>query len=392
MFQWLRRSQKANYIVAVIEEDVYCPVSYVRVVNHLQNAPEGWVSSIFTLPKDARSASRELRNASALFLARATSAEAAALASEARDLGLPVIYDIDDYLWKLPDYVSRRDLAGGVDAVLAHATLLLTPSETLRDFVRERFPALPAVIVPNSADILADRSAVRRVRAVLANSDFFRLRDMKNEFFEAIRDGARAAGAILELYYLSNDAPEKHTDDPSLQVIWCGVRSYSSYRRLLESISPEIAFVPLPDDHFSRYKSVIKFAEFGRHRIAAIYSRVEPYASFVRAGEDGWLSENTPSSWKAAVAQVLSMAPSDLDRVRSKAAARSTEEFAGETVRSKFFAALQSAGLRSVSMGGTPRQPPPAEMDFVFREAYDYMVERCAALAWENGRLRRSDK
>lgn len=383
-----RPKADAFHLVVGIEEEIYCPVSYVRVINHLQNAPAGWVSSVYVLPREVGLASEALPKASGLLLARASSPEAAALAAQARESGLPVIYDIDDYLWRLPEYLAARDLANGVDRVLAQATLLTTPSAALGEFVRQKFPKLEVRIVPNSGDIFTGAPRLREVRAVLANSDFFRLPAMKREFFEAVRDGAREAGAKVSLYYLSNDAPEHCTDDPNLRVIWCGIRSYSSYRTLLESVSPEIAFVPLADDHFSRYKSVVKFAEFGFHGIAGIYSRVEPYRSFVADGQDGWLTANSPRAWRETARHVLSLPETERKRIRDRASDRCRREFSGDAVRADFFDALRHAGVRTVA-AVTPSQPPPAQEEFVFRESYDYMVGRCAALAWDVERLRK---
>jgi hypothetical protein len=391
MLKFFRKhSGPSYYLIVGIEEEVYCPVSYVRIVNHLQHMPAGWIGPLFVLPKDALAAAQELKKASCLLLARTSSSESAFLAAQARRAGLPVVYDIDDYLWKLPDYLAAKDLATGVDAVLAHATLVTSPSEALRTFIQGRFPGLPVRIVPNAADVFCDHPPLRHVRAVMANSDFFRLRDMKREFFQALRDGARDADVKLYLYYLSNDAPETCTDDPHLQVIWCGVRSYSSYRTLLSTIEPQIALVPLPDDHFSQYKSVVKFAEYGYHGIAAIYSGVDPYRSFVRDGVDGWLTANTQAEWRAAVRYVLSLAPEELDSARRQASERSRREFGGSQVRSAFFSALESTGMRTVARAQA-LQPPPAQAEFVFREAYDYMVGRCSALESDIYRLRKFD-
>jgi len=375
------------YLLTALEEDPYCPVSYVRIVNHLQRAPSGWGALKIILPRDLAAALEELPKCSGVLLARATSAAAATLAARARELDLPVIYDIDDYLWKLPDYVEARQLAEGATEVLAHATLTTTPSRELESFINKLFPAMPIVIVPNAADIFCDYPRKREVGAVLANSDFFRLPKIKKEFFQAVRDGARAVNVKIWLYYLSNDAPEDLSDDPHLQVIWCGVRSYSSYRSLLERFHPQIALVPLPDDHFSRYKSVVKFAEFGHHSIAGIYSRVEPYASFVREGEDGWLTDNDPAAWRDSMTRVLSLSEFEFNRIRSVAAARSRKEFSGKSIRSKLFSTLEQAGLKSMK-AVKPAQPPPPEVEFTFREAYDYVVGQRAALLWENQRLR----
>ena len=182
------------YLLTALEEELYCPVSYVRIANHLQRAPSGWQSSVFILPRDLAAALEELPKCSGVLLARATSAAAATLAARAREIGLPVIYDIDDYLWKLPDYLDARQLAEGATEVLSHATLTTTPSQELGSFVNKLFPAMPIAIVPNAADIFCDHPRKREVGAVLANSDFFRLPQMKKEFFQAVRDGARAVG------------------------------------------------------------------------------------------------------------------------------------------------------------------------------------------------------
>jgi len=382
-----RENEPRFYLLTGFEEELFCPVSYVRIVNHLQRAPSGWQSSAFVLPRELAAALEELPKCSGLILARATSAAAAELAARARELGLPVIYDIDDYLWKLPDYVDTRQLAEGVKEVLAHATLVTTPSKELASFVQKMFPALRIAIIPNAADIFCDYRHKREINAVLANSDFFRLPKIKKEFFQALRDGARAANVKLWLYYLSNDAPENFSDDPNLQIIWCGVRSYSSYRLLLEKVHPQIALVPLPDDHFSRYKSVVKFAEFGHHSTAGIYSRVEPYASFVRDGEDGWLTDNEPVSWRDSVTRVLMLNEFELNRIRSLAAARSRKEFASKSIRATLFSNLEQTGLKKIN-GAKAAQPPPPEVEFTFREAYDYVVGHRAALLWENERLR----
>jgi hypothetical protein len=48
---------------------------------------------------------------------------------------------------------------------------------------------------------------------------------------------------------------------------------------------------------------------------------------------------------------------------------------------------LEHAGLKAIN-GAQPAQPPPPEVEFTFREAYDYLVGHRAALLWENERLR----
>jgi hypothetical protein len=205
------------------------------------------------------------------------------------------------------------------------------------------------------------------------------LKGSKQELFESLRYGAQRANIRLWLYYLSNDPPEYCTDDPTLQVIWCGIRSYTSYRALIDRIRPDLAIVALPDDHFSRYKSVIKFAEFGAYGVPGIYSDVEPYKGFVRDGQDGWLSGNSPSEWRETLCRVFSLSDAEIREVGERARTRAMSDFSAPIVREKFFSAIQGVGLRGGSSEKPLHHTVPAPQNFTFRESYDYIVD-----VWRN--------
>lgn len=67
----------------------------------------------------------------------------------------------------------------------------------------------------------------------------------------------------------------------------------------------DLAIAPLEDTPFTRCKSDIKFLDYSLLGIPGIYSRVRPYASAVRHLETGWLVDNTPEAWAAALDQLL---------------------------------------------------------------------------------------
>ena len=386
MLRWVSkllglRGQNAQtgHLVVLIEEEIFCPVSYVRIVNHLQHAPPGWSAEILVLPREATGALERLEHASVLLMARCVSGEAFTIAKEAQKRKLPIVYDIDDYLWRLPDYLVGSEKPSDIDGIIAAASLVTTPSTQLVKFIGDRFPNVRVELIPNAADLPLPAMPERNITAIMGNSDFFRLKGEKQALFEAMREAARYTNSRLWLYYLSNDPPEYCTDDPALQVIWCGVRSYTSYRALIDRVRPNVAIVALPDDHFSRYKSVIKFAEFGAYGVPGIYSNVEPYKGFVREGSDGWLSGNSPSEWREAFCRVFSLSDVEIRGVGERAQERAAIEFSAPIVRQRFFSAIQSVGMK-VASGNAPLPhtvPPP--QNFTFRESYDYVVD-----VWRN--------
>ena len=380
IFPWKTSGSRAAtkptiHLAVCLEEEVFCPVSYVRLVNHIQHASQ-LTATFFVLPRDFDAAREKLAHTSVLVFARCASKEAVTLAKQASQLGIPVAYDIDDYLWKLPSYVGSRDLGSGVDSLLSYCSLVTTPSLQLQKVLQDKFPKLRVEIIPNAGNLVVEHPAPRVCKAILANSDFFRLPQMRVDFFRAVRDGAALAKVRMCLFYLSNDPPEHFTDDPYLQIVWGGIRSYSSYRSLLTTVAPDLGIVPLPDDGFSQYKSVVKFAEFGAHGIPTIFSNVEPYRSYVRHDTDGWLCDNSYESWKEAVFHVLSQSPEAVVARGAAAKLRSGQEFDAEQIRSKLLSTLIE-GLKAspVSSANDAQHAPPPLAAFTFRESYDYIIE-----------------
>jgi glycosyltransferase involved in cell wall biosynthesis len=67
----------------------------------------------------------------------------------------------------------------------------------------------------------------------------------------------------------------------------------------------DIALSPLCDTPFNACKSDIKFLDYSAIGAAGIFSRVPAYAGTVRHGETGWLVENNPVAWEAALETLI---------------------------------------------------------------------------------------
>ena len=359
-------------LVVCLEEEVRSPVSHIRLVHHLQDLKPAYRIAAYELPRERDAALEAIPHASLLVMARNRHVSSLEAARRAGACGVPLLCDIDDYVWEFPDYSKIvRHATVHTDEILRLAACVTTPSEALAALVRERHPGKDVRILPNAGDIWSG-AGTRFTPCVMANSDFFRMPEMKADFFRAVRDAAAAAESPVLLYYFSNDPPEPFSDDPWLRIIWMGFRSYSSYKELLDAIRPDFGFVLLRDEPFSRFKSVVKFAEYGAGGTIGLFSRVPPYAGFIEEGVNGFLADNTYAGWREAVLRVLRLEPAARARLRVRIAADVERQFAYGPLHSRFRELAD--GLRRPVCGGADRVPDnlPPRQPFAFREAYAY--------------------
>ena len=82
----------------------------------------------------------------------------------------------------------------------------------------------------------------------------------------------------------------------------------------------DIGLAPLTDRHFNRYKSDIKFLDYGVHGIPAIFSNVGPYPASVIHEQNGILVDNEPDAWFDGVSRLIDDVP-----FRQKLAANARE-------------------------------------------------------------------
>jgi hypothetical protein len=387
---------RRGYILVCLEEETYSPVSYIRLIAHLEQLAHRYAGRVVILPREREVALEKLPGASLMIMARNRTEASYDVAQRAAELKVPILYDLDDYVWKYPDYskVARyREIF--TDEIIGLNACLTTPSENLRKEILHHYPKKDVRIIANPGNVWSG-SGRKFVPCVMANSDFFRIPEMKEQFFRALRDAAQACDQAILLYYLSNDPPEFYTDDPHLRVVWVGFRSYSSYKQLLDHLKPELAFVLLREETFSQFKSVVKFAEYGCAGTLGIYSKVEPYRDFIRDGENGFLAENTYEDWKRAVTRALSVSSVEKDHIMQRIDEHIREHFDFATLHPRFvdiITAMARPDAPSSSYAGS--DVLPARGEFTFREAYGYTCwklyhdpESSPAIAEENRRLR----
>jgi len=89
-------------------------------------------------------------------------------------------------------------------------------------------------------------------------------------------------------------------------VLWTPMREpdYQKFSQFIIEQHFDIAIAPLQDNLFNRCKSPAKFFEYSVKGIPGVYSRIAPYESQIEQGENGFLTQ-TLSDWERCLGQLI---------------------------------------------------------------------------------------
>jgi len=221
--------------------------------------------------------------------------------NKAREVGKPVVMDLDDDLLALPtDHPDRISTyyASGLPAFL-HALLdvdgVTVTTEPLKKAVQKLNPNV--WVLPNYIDdqlwdfrLLRSSSPGDPVRIFYMGTASHRpdLESISKPLFQL----AESFGAEIEFHFYGIEPPtglEKLT-----QVTHQPVQTfnYEMFVSCMGQIQADIAIAPLCDNSFNRSKSAIKFFEYSAMGIPGVYADLPPYSDIINEGCEGLLAQS----------------------------------------------------------------------------------------------------
>jgi glycosyltransferase involved in cell wall biosynthesis len=276
------------------------------------------------------------------------------LLQAARDLGKPIVYDLDDNLFDVPLETEEgryyRDPArqAQFERYLRAAILVRVHARRLKARVAPYNPNVAQVNSPLYWDLVEGPAAPAApgepIKIVYMTS---RMHDILSNIFVA--DALRILehyGPQVELHCWGYHPPELR-DHPRARLIR-QVPNYDRYLRQFSRQGYDIGLAPLLDDEFHRAKTDTKFREYGACRVAGIYSNVEVYSS-VTDEETGLLVANEPGAWYAAMARLIEDRPLR-ERIQAQAKDYVRAHYSPETFQAGWWEHLR----------GLLEAPPPA--------------------------------
>jgi len=229
------------------------------------------------------------------------------LLEQARRLGKPVIYDLDDLLMDLPEihpdfafYEQSRDHVLGAileaDAVTCPAPRM---AETLRAF-NPQVHILPNALNQAVWDIKTPEAIRARSseQVTIGYMGGWSHRPDLEWITPVLLNLLLAYGSRLQLKFWGIAPAEILRGFPNVTFYDPGLVSYREFAAYFSQQSCDIFVAPLLDHTFNQCKSPIKYLEYSAQGIPGVFSKVGPYAWLVKDGETGYLAD-TPETWEA---------------------------------------------------------------------------------------------
>jgi hypothetical protein len=254
-----------------------------------------------------------MRNFDAILLNKHITTVGLKIMHLAKELGIKVIYDLDDWIFNLPDYsvtFLEEDHLQNIIEFIRGATFVTVSNEHLQKKIAN---VRKATILENGIDIGAlniDQSMHYEstpCKIIYSNTDGIKLINFKNDFFRALSEFLRR-NENVSLEFWGDEFPEIH-EIP--RVILRGFMENRQYKKTLVEYGYTFAIAPLggAEDsnsfEFNSCKTCIKYIDYGALGIPGIYSATPVYEAAVKNLNTGLIVANDYESWLGGMQRML---------------------------------------------------------------------------------------
>jgi glycosyltransferase involved in cell wall biosynthesis len=232
----------------------------------------------------------------------------------ARQANKPIIYDIDDLLFALPEGHPEKNMGAYTSSLLpmllavVEADLVTVTTTQLQQYLRNFNPhvnVFPNYLDDNLWGLRTPKSCVNngeplKIGYMGSSSHTPDLEFITPVLIELIN---RFPGKI-QIRIWGTEPPQALRACPEVQWIPSPSNTYKDFVRYFQTQYADIFVAPLLDNIFNQCKSPIKFFEYSALGTAGVYSRVAPYEEVIQNGINGFLA-STQEEWLQYLIQLV---------------------------------------------------------------------------------------
>ncbi|OGT42616.1 MAG: hypothetical protein A3F13_09400 [Gammaproteobacteria bacterium RIFCSPHIGHO2_12_FULL_40_19] len=238
------------------------------------------------------------------------------IAESAKQLGIKIIYDLDDLILNFPKYSTMHLTETQKINFYHHMTLanIVTISTPYLQKVIKKYIDRETHCIFNGFNLERHYNPQQHsdtfcnpLKIVYTNADKLKLHTFRNGFFDTInRFLNKNNECVLEVISDHEEDPKKFS-----RFHYLGAMNWFEHKKLLMNANYYLGIVPLgaeEDDaefEFNACKSNIKYLEYGGLKIAGIYSKNPVYTEVIENRYNGLLVENTEEAWTAALEELF---------------------------------------------------------------------------------------
>ena len=234
--------------------------------------------------------------------------------THARQNNIPVILDFDDLLFELPEdhpdrlkHIFTWTLLPTYQAML-EVDLVTVTTEPLRDFILDYNKNV--MVLPNYLDdqIWQLKPPLRgnglKEKIIIGYMGGLTHQPDLDLLIPVFKNLIHRFPGRLEFKFWGT---QPHSDLSAYsfvhwndQMIW----NYQDFAAYFQTQSSDILISPLADNYFNNCKSSIKYLEYGSLGVPGVFSRVQPYTTVIKHGENGFLA-TTPDEWEDCLVRLI---------------------------------------------------------------------------------------
>ncbi len=249
----------------------------------------------------------DIHNSDTVVIQRGVDLNALRVAEICSRLRKPYIYEMDDLLIEIPDFMSHHvgyiKNKSTIEKLIACASAVTVTNNRLKDAISHLSnsifvcPNYHAQIKPETQPSVINPS--QSVHLIVASSDKIRL-DFLFPVLIEIKKKFESAVNIIAVGPVGPVLQSQGIDCIAQPLI-----GHQDFVPTLAKFPNAIGIIPLDDSFFSSCKSSVKFYDYAIGGIATICSDVPPYSDDITHGVNGLLTANTTQAWVSNIASII---------------------------------------------------------------------------------------